>query len=129
MQGITHAAVWAAACSFIAHNTEADLRPSAQSFLQGLYHGFGKFCGAVFGGILIKRVGTVLVFRYYGIACVIFLVIFVATNFAHRGEGSESASDGGDVDVSKVSNQPLICVHLLHRAARLLVSLVCAVKT
>jgi len=32
--GITHAAVWAACCSFIAHNTDEALRPSAQGVLQ-----------------------------------------------------------------------------------------------
>ena len=32
--GITHAAVWAACCSYISHNTDAELRPSMQSFLQ-----------------------------------------------------------------------------------------------
>ena len=57
VSGITHSAVWAAMCSFIAHNTEAELRPSAQAFLQGMHTGFGKFCGAVFGGILIKEHG------------------------------------------------------------------------
>ena len=55
--GITHAAVWAACCSFISHNTDAELRPSMQSFLQGIHHGFGRFCGAVFGGMLIKEHG------------------------------------------------------------------------
>ena len=66
LQGITHAAVWAACCSFIAHNTDAELRPSAQSFIQGLHHGFGKFCGAVFGGMLVQKLGTIMVFRIYG---------------------------------------------------------------
>ena len=65
-KGITHAAVWAACCSFIAHNTDAELRPSAQSFIQGLHHGFGKFCGAVFGGMLVQKLGTIMVFRIYG---------------------------------------------------------------
>lgn len=39
MQGITHAAVWAACCSYIAHNTPHHLRSSAQGVLQGLHHG------------------------------------------------------------------------------------------
>lgn len=34
MSGITHAAVWAACCSFISHNTDVELRPSMQGFLQ-----------------------------------------------------------------------------------------------
>ena len=65
ISGITHAAVWAACCSFISHNTDAELRPSMQSFLQGIHHGFGRFCGAVFGGMLIKEHGKVIVARYH----------------------------------------------------------------
>lgn len=58
--GITHAGVWAAMSSLIAHNTEPELRPSTQGFLQGIHHGFGKFCGAVFGGMLIKEHGKII---------------------------------------------------------------------
>ena len=58
--GITHAGVWAAMSSLIAHNTEPELRSSTQGFLQGIHHGFGKFCGAVFGGMLIKEHGKIL---------------------------------------------------------------------
>lgn len=93
VQGITHAAVWAALCSFIAHNTDAELRPSAQGFLQGSYHGFGRFCGAVFGGMLIKEYGTVLVFRVYGVVCAVFLVLFVLVNIYNRNEGGSSSDD------------------------------------
>jgi MFS_1 like family len=50
MQGITHAACWAACCSYIAHNTPPQLRNSAQGVLQGLHHGLGRGCGAVIGG-------------------------------------------------------------------------------
>ena len=102
VQGITHAAVWAACCSFIAHNTDAELRPSAQSFLQGLHHGFGRFCGAVFGGMLIKSHGTVLVFRIYGLVCAVFLILFILVNFYNRSEGKLSADLPDDVDPRKV---------------------------
>merc|ERR1719278_138490 len=76
LQGITHAAVWAACCSFISHNTDAELRPSMQGFLQGVHHGFGRFCGAVFGGMLIKEHGSTMVFRMYGLVCAVMLVLF-----------------------------------------------------
>ena len=46
--------------SLIAHNTEPEARPSTQGFLQGIHHGFGKFCGAVFGGMLIKEHGKII---------------------------------------------------------------------
>lgn len=66
MQGITHAAVWAACCSYIAHNTPQQLRASAQGVLQGIHHGLGRGCGAVFGGIFVKNFGTTQTFRGYG---------------------------------------------------------------
>ena len=106
--GITHAAVWAACCSFIAHNTDAELRSSAQSFLQGLHHGFGRFCGAVFGGMLIKSHGTVLVFRIYGLVCAVFLILFILVNFYNRSEGKLSADLPDDVDPRKVSRTNLL---------------------
>lgn len=66
MQGITHAAVWAACCSYIAHNTPQQLRSSAQGVLQGLHHGLGRGCGAVIGGFFVRYLGTSATFRGYG---------------------------------------------------------------
>lgn len=87
LQGITHAAVWAACCSFISHNTAVELRPSAQGVLQGIHHGFGRFCGAVFGGMLIKDYGTTIIFRVYGLICGVVLVLFFVLNFYNISEG------------------------------------------
>lgn len=55
--GITHAAVWAACCSYIAHNTPPHLRASSQGVLQGIHHGFGRGCGAIIGGIFVSYFG------------------------------------------------------------------------
>lgn len=66
MQGITHAAVWAACCSYIAHNTPQHLRSSAQGVLQGLHHGLGRGCGAVIGGFFVRYFGSAATFRGYG---------------------------------------------------------------
>lgn len=63
IQGITHAAVWAACCSYIAHNTPPQLRSSAQGVLQGLHHGLGRGCGAIIGGMLVASYGKL--FNYF----------------------------------------------------------------
>jgi hypothetical protein len=34
-----------------------DLRPSANGVLQGLHHGFGRACGAILGGALVRYFG------------------------------------------------------------------------
>ncbi|VEN43408.1 unnamed protein product [Callosobruchus maculatus] len=85
MQGITHAAVWAACCSYIAHNTPPELRTSAQGVLQGVHHGFGRGCGAVLGGAFVASFGSTATFRGYGLVCLLVLAAFVFINF-YRGD-------------------------------------------
>ncbi|EAA08483.4 major facilitator superfamily domain-containing protein 6 [Anopheles merus] len=87
MQGITHAAVWAACCSYIAHNTPQHLRSSAQGVLQGLHHGLGRGCGAVIGGMFVTYFGTTATFRGYGVICILVLAAFVFINFYRKDEG------------------------------------------
>ncbi|XP_069686951.1 major facilitator superfamily domain-containing protein 6 isoform X2 [Periplaneta americana] len=87
MQGITHAAVWAACCSYIAHNTPQQLRSSAQGVLQGIHHGLGRGCGAVIGGIFVNYFGTTATFRGYGFICVFVLAGFIFINFYRKETG------------------------------------------
>jgi len=63
-----------------------------------MHTGFGKFCGAVFGGILIKEHGTVFVFRVYGIVVAVFFILFVLVNFYNRNEGGITKDLPDDVD-------------------------------
>merc|ERR1712012_1363852 len=111
LQGITHAAVWAACCSFISHNTDAELRPSAQGVLQGIHHGFGRFCGAVFGGMLIKDHGTKIIFRIYGLVCAVVLVLFTLINFYNMKEGGFKTDLGEDVDPKNVLEAEHLAPH------------------
>lgn len=87
MQGITHAAVWAASCSYIAHNTPKHLRASAQGVLQGIHHGLGRGCGAIIGGMFVTYYGTTTTFRWYGIACLFVLGFFIFVNFYRKEQG------------------------------------------
>ncbi|XP_054015731.1 major facilitator superfamily domain-containing protein 6 isoform X2 [Hylaeus anthracinus] len=87
IQGITHAAVWAACCSYIAHNTPPQLRTSAQGVLQGVHHGLGRGCGAVIGGMFVDAYGTTATFRAYGLFCIVVLGGFVFINFYRKDTG------------------------------------------
>lgn len=87
MQGITHAAVWAACCSYIAHNTPQQLRSSAQGVLQGIHHGLGRGCGAVIGGLFVNAFGSTATFRGYGLMCLVVLGAFVFINFYRVDQG------------------------------------------
>ncbi|KZC12453.1 Major facilitator superfamily domain-containing protein 6 [Dufourea novaeangliae] len=87
IQGFTHAAVWAACCSYIAHNTPPQLRTSAQGVLQGIHHGLGRGCGAVIGGMFVNAYGTTTTFRAYGLCCLLVLGGFVFINFYRKDTG------------------------------------------
>uniref|UniRef100_A0A5S6PZH6 MFS domain-containing protein n=1 Tax=Trichuris muris TaxID=70415 RepID=A0A5S6PZH6_TRIMR len=80
IQGLTHAAVWAAATSYMSLAAPPQYKSSAQGLLQGLHHGLGRGCGALIGGIVITHTGTRMVFRSYGFACLIILVLFYLIN-------------------------------------------------
>uniref|UniRef100_A0A6A7G3U5 Major facilitator superfamily domain-containing protein 6-like isoform X2 n=2 Tax=Hirondellea gigas TaxID=1518452 RepID=A0A6A7G3U5_9CRUS len=86
IQGVTHAAVWAALCSYIAHNTPQHLRHQAQGVLQGIHHGIGRGCGAIIGGLFVNYYGTPTVFFGYGVLSLIVLGMFMFLNF-YRKEG------------------------------------------
>ncbi|XP_044259089.1 major facilitator superfamily domain-containing protein 6 isoform X2 [Tribolium madens] len=87
MQGITHAAVWAACCSYLAHNTPPQLRSSAQGVLQGIHHGLGRGCGAVIGGLFVNSFGSTATFRGYGLICLLVLGAFIFINFYRVDQG------------------------------------------
>jgi hypothetical protein len=88
VQGITHAAVWMACCSYIAHNTPPELRHSAQSVLQLLHHGLGRGLGAIFGGVMVTTMGTTSTFRTYTLICFLALIAFAFLNFGKTNLGS-----------------------------------------
>ncbi|CAG5002880.1 unnamed protein product [Parnassius apollo] len=93
VQGVTHAAVWAACCSYIAHSAPPGLRSSAQGVLQGLHHGLGRGCGAVLGGIAVARWGTTRTFAGYGLLCGVALAAFAFVNFRGGAEAGEAAGE------------------------------------
>ncbi|XP_023215518.1 major facilitator superfamily domain-containing protein 6-like [Centruroides sculpturatus] len=98
IQGITHAAVWAACCSYITQATPSKLRSSAQGVLQGIHHGLGKGCGAIIGGLFVNSFGTRVTFRGYGFACLIVLFLFILINYYRRDKGFTSFQDEHEPD-------------------------------
>lgn len=71
--GLTHAAVWASCCSYVTQAIPLGLRSSAQGILQGLHHGLGRGCGAVFGGLMVYGYGrllNVVITREYDSSCI-----------------------------------------------------------
>ncbi|XP_059045622.1 major facilitator superfamily domain-containing protein 6 [Achroia grisella] len=110
VQGVTHAAVWAACCSYIAHGAPPGLRSSAQGVLQGLHHGLGRGCGAVLGGIAVAKWGTTRTFAGYGLLCAVALAAFAFVNF--RGEPeAEVGGAGADEEARAVAEAGVLAPH------------------
>ena len=63
--GITHAAVWAACCSYMTQGLPVELRQSAQGIIQGIHHGLGRGCGALIGGIFVHYFGKTQIWTFF----------------------------------------------------------------
>ncbi|KAL2087922.1 hypothetical protein ACEWY4_016750 [Coilia grayii] len=76
LQGVTHAAVWAACISYLSAAVPPALRTSAQGILQGLHLGLGRGCGAMLGGVFVNYFGAAETFRGVGMTSLVILLIF-----------------------------------------------------
>ncbi|XP_072334456.1 major facilitator superfamily domain-containing protein 6-B isoform X2 [Scyliorhinus torazame] len=76
LQGVTHAAVWAACISYLSAAVPPALRTSTQGILQGLHLGLGRGCGAMVGGVMVNAFGAPQTFRGIGMASLVILLLF-----------------------------------------------------
>ncbi|XP_051880255.1 major facilitator superfamily domain-containing protein 6-B [Pristis pectinata] len=76
LQGVTHAAVWAACISYLSAAVPPALRTSTQGILQGLHLGLGRGCGAMVGGVMVNAFGAQQTFRGIGMASLVILLLF-----------------------------------------------------
>ncbi|XP_078450048.1 major facilitator superfamily domain-containing protein 6 isoform X1 [Lampetra planeri] len=76
LQGVTHAAIWAACISYLSAAVPPSLRTSAQGILQGLHLGLGRGCGAMLGGVMVNYFGAAETFRGIGMASLVTLLLF-----------------------------------------------------
>lgn len=76
LQGVTHAAIWAACISYLSAAVPPALRTTAQGILQGLHLGLGRGCGAMIGGVMVNYFGAAETFRGIGMTCLVILLLF-----------------------------------------------------
>ncbi|XP_066510349.1 major facilitator superfamily domain-containing protein 6-A isoform X2 [Hoplias malabaricus] len=76
LQGVTHAAVWAACISYLSAAVPPAFRTSAQGILQGLHLGLGRGCGAMVGGVFVNYFGPAETFRGIGMTSLVILLLF-----------------------------------------------------
>ncbi|XP_069839620.1 major facilitator superfamily domain-containing protein 6 isoform X2 [Dendropsophus ebraccatus] len=92
LQGVTHAAVWAACISYLSAAVPPALRTSAQGILQGLHLGLGRGCGAMIGGVLVNFFGAAETFRGIGMASLVILLLFALIQWVAVPQKEEDAS-------------------------------------
>ncbi|XP_067891741.1 major facilitator superfamily domain-containing protein 6-B [Heterodontus francisci] len=89
LQGVTHAAVWAACISYLSAAVPPALRTSTQGILQGLHLGLGRGCGAMVGGVIVNAFGAPKTFRGIGMAFLVILLIFALIQWLAVGDEDE----------------------------------------
>ncbi|KAM4697812.1 major facilitator superfamily domain-containing protein 6 [Rhinophrynus dorsalis] len=92
LQGVTHAAIWAACISYLSAAVPPELRTSAQGILQGLHLGLGRGCGAMIGGVLVNFFGAAETFRGIGMASLVILLLFALIQWVAVPQKEEDAS-------------------------------------
>ncbi|KAM3917041.1 major facilitator superfamily domain-containing protein 6 [Leptodactylus fuscus] len=92
LQGVTHAAIWAACISYLSAAVPPALRTSAQGILQGLHLGLGRGCGAMIGGVLVNFFGAAETFRGIGMASLVILLLFALIQWVAVPQKEEDAS-------------------------------------
>uniref|UniRef100_A0A8C3V1E5 Major facilitator superfamily domain containing 6 n=1 Tax=Catharus ustulatus TaxID=91951 RepID=A0A8C3V1E5_CATUS len=83
LQGVTHAAIWAACISYLSAAVPPELRTSAQGILQGLHLGLGRGCGAMVGGVLVNYFETFMLIVCFGV-CLFLSLLALPTMLAER---------------------------------------------
>lgn len=92
LQGVTHAAIWAACISYLSAAVPPALRTSAQGILQGLHLGLGRGCGAMIGGVLVNYFGAAETFRGIGMASLVILLLFALIQWVAVPHKDDDAS-------------------------------------
>ncbi|XP_056392351.1 major facilitator superfamily domain-containing protein 6 isoform X2 [Hyla sarda] len=92
LQGVTHAAIWAACISYLSAAVPPSLRTSAQGILQGLHLGLGRGCGAMIGGVLVNFFGAAETFRGIGMASLVILLLFALIQWVAVPQKEEDAT-------------------------------------
>ncbi|XP_004452612.2 major facilitator superfamily domain-containing protein 6 isoform X2 [Dasypus novemcinctus] len=115
LQGVTHAAIWAACISYLSAAVPPELRTSAQGILQGLHLGLGRGCGAMIGGVLVNYFGAAATFRGIGMACLVILLLFALIQWLavpHEEEGKTMLAERIPVPSSPV---PIATIDLVQQ--------------
>uniref|UniRef100_A0A8D0HDB7 Major facilitator superfamily domain containing 6 n=1 Tax=Sphenodon punctatus TaxID=8508 RepID=A0A8D0HDB7_SPHPU len=115
LQGVTHAAIWAACISYLSTAVPPELRTSAQGILQGLHLGLGRGCGAMIGGVLVNYLGAAATFRGIGMACLVILLLFALIQWLAVPDAEEEKAMLAERIPVPSSPVPIATIDLVHQ--------------
>ncbi|XP_006864110.1 PREDICTED: major facilitator superfamily domain-containing protein 6 [Chrysochloris asiatica] len=115
LQGVTHAAIWAACISYLSAAVPPELRTSAQGILQGLHLGLGRGCGAMIGGVLVNYFGAAATFRGIGMACLVILLLFALIQWLAVPDEEEDKTMLAERIPVPSSPVPIATIDLIHQ--------------
>ncbi|VDP57830.1 unnamed protein product [Schistosoma curassoni] len=104
IQGLTHAGVWVACCSYIMQAFQPEFRSSTLGFLRAIHYGMGRGLGAIFGGLVISSYGTPTMFRAYGAASALVLLGFLLLNYFMPIPAASEESNEDDKMYGQISS-------------------------
>ncbi|CAH8586393.1 unnamed protein product [Heterobilharzia americana] len=105
IQGLTHAGVWVACCSYIMQAFQPEFRPSTLGFLRAIHYGMGRGLGAIFGGLVVSSYGTPTMFRAYGASSALVLLAFLLLNYFMPIPAVNEASTEDDKMYGQISSE------------------------
>ncbi|TGZ61128.1 hypothetical protein CRM22_008144 [Opisthorchis felineus] len=95
-QGLTHAGVWVACCSYITQAFTPESRSATLGFLKVVHYGLGRGLGACLGGLVISSYGSATMFRSYGAASAVVLLGFLVLNYVAPIPAAQPEHTDGD---------------------------------
>ena len=76
LHGPSFALLWISSVSYAHRLAPAGIRATAQGMLSGVNFGLASAAGAFIGGVLIERIGSWMMFRWFGLWVLVGLILF-----------------------------------------------------
>uniref|UniRef100_A0AC34PUK8 Major facilitator superfamily associated domain-containing protein n=1 Tax=Panagrolaimus sp. JU765 TaxID=591449 RepID=A0AC34PUK8_9BILA len=100
VQGMVLAVVWATATSYVSLVSPPHLKGTTQRILQILYHGLGRGCGAMLGGVIISNLGVRAMFAILAFVTACVLGAIYGVNRMLKYDGIKYGHNFDDDDIT-----------------------------
>lgn len=100
VQGMVLAVVWATATSYVSLVSPPHLKGTTQHILLILYHGLGRGCGAMLGGVIISNLGARALFAILAFVTACVLGAIYGVNRMLKYDGIKYGHNFDDDDIT-----------------------------